>query len=257
VAGAVVLAVGVAAAVVLLTSDRAKPVSLLQAEGRLGAGGLGSPGTGRPAPGVYEYTGSGTERLSLPPLSQTEGPTLPGTVTLRGADCWVFRIDYSTHHWQTWDYCLHGTNLWEAGGQTWQLWSIGPVNATNLSSFTCAPGSMALPADATPGELWESSCTGTNTSVKGTTRTAGPYRFIGIDTIQVGRTHVRAARFLRLRTDSGAQNGTERATVWLSASNGLPLRVEQDIRITTSTPFGTSTYTQVGTFTLVSLVPHR
>ena len=38
---------------------------------------------------------------------------------------------------------------------------------------------------------------------------------------------------------------------------GLPLRVQQDIEVRSSTPFGTSTYTQVGVFTLKSLVAHR
>ena len=86
---------------------------------------------------------------------------------------------------------------------------------------------------------------------------AGPYRFIGLDTIKVGRTRVRAAHFLRLRTDSDAQHGTERSEVWFSTSTGLPLRVQQDIKVTSKTPFGTSTYTQVGVFALVSLIAHH
>ncbi len=182
---------------------------------------------------------------------------MPGTVTLLGSNCWIFRIDYSTHHWETWKYCLHRGDLWEAGGQSWQLWSVGPLNVTNLSSFVCAPRSMALPADARPGQEWESSCTGTNTSVKGQTVSAGPYRFLGLTTLVVGGTHVRAAHFLRVRKQSGAQKGTERSQEWFSVGTGLPLRLQQDIEVTTSTAFGTSTYTQLGVFTLESLVPHR
>jgi len=255
--GALLMVVAAGTTVVWLTSSRARPVTLRQAESRLGAGAGGMPGANRPAPGVYQYTGSGTETLSLPPLSQGEGPSIPGTVTLQGANCWVLRIDYSTHHWQTWQYCLHDGNLWEAGGQTWQLWSIGPLQVTNLSTFHCSAGTMALPERASPGERWTSRCTGTNTSVKGQTVTAGPYQFLGIVTISVGGTPVRAAHFLRLRTDSGAQRGTERANVWFSVATGLPLRLQQDIKVTTSTAFGTSTYTQVGVLSLVSLVPQR
>ncbi len=255
--GVLFLLAGAGVGVIWLTSNRARPVTLRQAEARLGKSGTGAPGAARPAPGVYQYTGSGTERLSLPPVSQAEGPSMPGTVTLRGSNCWVFRIDYSSHHWQTWEYCLHNGDLWEAGGQSWQLWSIGPLQVTNLSSFSCAPRSMALPANASPGERWESRCTGTNTSVKGKTVSAGPYRFIGLATISVGGTRVPAVHFLRLRTDSGAQRGTERSEVWFSARNGLLLRVQQDLKVTSPTPFGTSTYTQVGVFLLVSLVPHH
>jgi hypothetical protein len=116
---------------------------------------------------------------------------------------------------------------------------------------------MALPVDPRPAQTWSSSCTGTNTSVGGVTVSAGPYRFVRYTTVTVGRTRVPAAQFLRLRTDRGAQHGTERSEVWFALSDGLPLRVRQDIDVTTSTPFGTSTYTQVGVFSLVSLHPAR
>ena len=115
---------------------------------------------------------------------------------------------------------------------------------------------MSLPAAATPGQRWEGRCTGTNTAVKGRTLSQGPYRFVGLTTLSVGGHAVRVAEFLRLRTDTGAQHGTERAEVWLDATTGLPIRLRQDIQITTDTPFGTSTYTQSGFFTLTSLVAH-
>jgi len=257
VVGAVVLALVAGAGVVWLTSNRAVPVSLGQAESRYHGPGSAATGDSRPAPGVYRYTGSGSEKLSMPPLSQVEGPSMPGTVTLQGANCFVFRIDYSTHHWQTWRYCLHHGDLWEAGGQSWQLWSIGPLQITNLSSFTCVAGSMALPGSAEVGQAWRSSCTGTNTSVRGKTSSTGPYRFLGLTTLSVGGQSVRAAHFLRLRTDAGAQRGTERSEVWVNAGTGLPLRVDQTIKVTSPTPFGTSSYTQVGTFRLTSPVAHR
>lgn len=85
----------------------------------------------------------------------------------------------------------------------------------------------------------------------------GPHQFKGLTTMSVGSTPVQATHFLRLRTDSGAQRGTERSEVWFSTSTGLPLRVQQDIKVTSPTPFGTSTCTQVGVFVLKSLVPHR
>ncbi len=182
---------------------------------------------------------------------------MPGTVTLRGADCWSFTIDYSTHHWQAWNYCLRGGALWETGGRVWQLWAIGPVDITNLTSISCSPGTMAEPVQPSRDERWMSSCTGTSTEVKGQMTSAGPYRFEGDVTVLVGGRPVRAAHFLELRTDAGAQRGTERSEVWTRVSDGLPLRLEQDIKVTTSTPFGTSTYTQVGDFTLASLTPHR
>ena len=75
--------------------------------------------------------------------------------------------------------------------------------------------------------------------------------------MNVGGTSVQAAEFLRLRTDSGAQNGTERSEVWFDEQNGLILRLAQDIKVTSATSFGTSTYTQVGVLALASLTAHR
>jgi hypothetical protein len=255
--GAFLVLIGAGVAVIWLTPSRARSVTMQQAETRLGRGGTDPQGDPRPVPGVYRYTGSGTDTLSLPPLSQPEGPTMPGTVTLEGANCWDFRIDYSTHHWETWDYCLGQGGLRETGGRLWQLWSIGPINITNMTSITCSPGTVAVPAHALRSERWAARCTGTSTAVKGQMVSAGPYEFVGTMTMSVGGTSVRAAHFLELRTDSGAQRGTERTELWLSESNGLPLRVQQDIKVTTATPFGTSHYTQAGVFALASLVPHH
>ena len=99
-------------------------------------------------------------------------------------------------------------------------------------------------------------CTGTNTAVKGAMVSTGPYTFKGLATVSVGGRRIPAAHFLRLRTDSGAQHGTERSDVWFSRSTGLPLRLQQTIQVTSSTPFGTSTYRQVGVLSLVSMTPH-
>ena len=154
VVGGVVVAIAVAAVVVGVTADHARQVTLREAEAHSGGGAGGAATNGRPTPGVYAYTGSGTERLSLPPLSQPEGPTIPGTVSLVGADCWVLRLDYSTHHWQTWRYCQHGADLWEMGGTTWlpvparriALAAIRARRRCPLRAPSAQPGTRAAPA---------------------------------------------------------------------------------------------------------------
>lgn len=255
VVGGLVVLIGIGVTTVWLTTSHARQVTLREAEARSGSGGNAAPTAGRPEPGVYAYSGAGTEHLSLPPLSQSEGPTIPGTVTLTDPGCWVFRIDYSTHHWQTWHYCQHGADLWEVGGRSWQLWPVGPFDVTNVTTFTCKAGSMALPGSGATGQTWNSHCGGTNTSVKGTTVSTGPYTLIGTTRLSVGGAQVRVVHFHRSRTDSGAQRGTERADVWIDARTGLPVKLEQHLRVTTETTFGTSTYTQDGTLMLTSLVP--
>ena len=104
--------------VVLTLEGRARPVSISQAISRYHPDSSADPGN-HPPPGVYSYQGTGTDSLSLPPLSQAEGPTLPGTVEVQANGCWSFRIDYSTNHGQTWTYCARPTGLVETGGLVW------------------------------------------------------------------------------------------------------------------------------------------
>ncbi len=184
-------------------------VSMDQAEHQLGNQGEGTAG-GRPARGVYLYTGSGVDKLSLPPLSQAEGPTMPGTVTLQGKNCWTFRIDYSSHHWGTWRFCHDDRNdTTERGGKIWQLWAIGPLRETNLTNLTCTASTTWLPANATPGQTWQGHCRGTSTAVRGVMHSDGPYRFVRSTTIMVAGKRVRTEQFVQTRNETGAQRGTE------------------------------------------------
>ena len=255
--GAIVLLLAAGAGAVWLTTSRAVPVTMGQAESRLRPDAPPTDLGARPSPGVYHYVGSGTDRLSLPPLSQPEGPTMPGTVTLVGPDCWNLRIDYSSHHWQTWAFCVGHGALRETGGGVWQLWSIGPLRVTNLTTLACTADSVWLPDRAVPGAHWRTSCSGTSTAVHGRMTTAGSDRFVGVRRTTIGGRTVTADVFRQVRTDSGAQRGSEVSNVWLDNSTGLPLRLTEDITVVTATPFGTSTYTQRGAFHLASLTAFR
>jgi len=256
-AGVVVAVLGVVAAVgwFWLSRDTAREVSIDEARRR--AGGTTTPrrGTeGRPRPGVYEYRGGGTDSLSLPPLSQSEGPGIPGTVELLDGDCWRFRVDYSSNHWQDWKYCHRGDDLMEEGGQTWQRWLFGPVAVTTTATFRCED-TPAIPAVREPGQEWSARCKGSNTRISGEVVSAGPYRFVGEEVVDVGGERVAALHFRRSRTLTGAQDGTEVSEVWFAADDGMPLRNEREIELRTDTPVGKSTYTEKGDFRLVSLRP--
>ena len=249
----VVVALAVAGTVLWLSADRAHQVSVEQAKQQAGVLS-GVAGSGRPAPGVYRYVGSGLEKLSLPPLSQPEGPTIPVTVRLEGSNCFVFRVDYSSHHWQTWQYCRHGTDLWEVGGQQWQLWSIGPVDVISSGTMACTQ-TMAVAANPATGQAWDANCSGTNSAVSGTITSRGTYRFLGDVTLRIGGMAVRCAHYLRLRSNAGAQQGTEQSEVWFEVANGLPVRMVQQLHATTQTSFGRTTYDQSGVFTATSVRP--
>jgi hypothetical protein len=258
IAAAALLAVaGTVGALLWFTSRPAKEVSLKQAESRLPSSQATGPLGRRPSPGVYQYRGSGTDRLTLPPKSQPEGPSMPGTVTLQGQDCWTFRIDYSTHHWQSWDFCSRGAELRETGGQLWQLWPLGPISLTNSTSIICTPEVPIVPAQPTAGQTWTGHCSATSSAVKGKMEASVVYRYLGPTTVAVNGENVPSEHLLITQNDRGAQKGTESYQMWLQTGSGLLLRLDQDIKVTTVTPLGTSTYTQKGTLSLASLVAHQ
>lgn len=251
-----------------LGRNRARPVSIDEARARTttttvegsttaptsdGTGGADAP-PAVPAAGVYEYTGTGREELSLPPLSQDQGPTIPATVEHGDPGCWTIRFDYSTNHWQTWSYCLRGADLVEVGGQTWQRWMLGATAITNLTTSTCDDAPV-LPATREPDQEWVGRCTSTNEAVSGEASSEGPYRYVGEETVTVGGAEVVTARFVRERTMAGAQEGTERSEVWFAVDTGLPVRNQRDISVATDTPVGASTYTERGEFELADLDP--
>jgi hypothetical protein len=267
----VIAVVAVAAIVgigwVWLQRDTARPVTIDEARDRFdGSTSTTGPGSSsttapeehdapdRPAAGVYEYSGSGTAHLSIPPLSQDQGPTIPGTVTHLDGGCWTIRFDYSSNHWQSWTYCPDGADLVENGGESWQRWIIGAAAITNLTTATCEDAPM-LPAQREPGQSWDHRCVTTNESVSGEAVSAGPYTFVGEETLDVGGTPVQAAHFRRERTLSGAQSGTEQTDAWFATDTGMPLRNERSLRVETDTPVGHSTYTEDGSFELTSLEP--
>ncbi|HMS88961.1 MAG TPA: hypothetical protein PKE56_10980 [Acidimicrobiales bacterium] len=265
--GVALVAVVMVAGWLALGRNRARPVSIDEARARTstttssedpsGPPSTGGPGEGalvRPAAGVYEFAGSGREGLSLPPLSQDQGPTIPATVEHGDPGCWSIRFDYSTNHWQTWSYCIRDADLVEVGGLTWQRWMIGATAITNLTTSTCDDAPV-LPAVREPDQQWPARCTSTNEAVSGEAVSEGPYRYVGEETLEVGGVEVVTAHFVREREMSGAQEGTERSEVWFAVDSGLPVRNERAISVATDTPVGASTYTEDGEFRLTSLEP--
>lgn len=257
-----VVVVGVGVFVLVWNRQNARPVKVSEAIKRFHASSTSTPvsstaataPTVRPQPGVYEYTGSGTDHISTPPKTQDEGPQMPATVTWGTAGCWTFRIDYNTSHWQTWNYCWHDGQLDEEGGQSFQRWDFVVMTVETTSTFTCDPPSVTIKAKMKPGDSWQQACSGTSTSIGGVAKTAGPYRFVGTEKLTVGSRQVDANHFRQLRTMSGSQSGTQDSDVWF-ALDGLPLRNERKISVDTNSVLGTITYTENATFSLTSLTP--
>lgn len=253
----VTLVVLIAGAALWARQNRARPVSIEEARERPTSSTTSVPGDDRPEPGVYEYEGSGTDQLSLPPLTQRQGPTIPGTVELLPDDCFRFRADYSTNHWQAYEYCHRTDGLEEVRAETLQRWIVGAAAITNVSRSACDAGTMFLPTSRREGQEWPARCVVTNDTIAGETVSAGAYRFVGEQRLAVGGTSVATLHFLRLRQYSGGQRGTERIDLWIAAGTGLPIRNRRTVDVKTDTPFGTSHYEETGEYRLTSLTPVR
>lgn len=253
-----VLVVIGAVAVVLWRRSGAHEASTRDAERRFAQSSSTQPPAPkvlRPPAGVYVYRGSGTEQLSLPPKTQHQGPRMPATVTHRRDGCWTFRIDYSTAHWQTWNYCPRDGGLVELGGETFERWDFVVTKYDSTATFTCTPAAVAIRAAMRPDDEWKQTCTGTSSGTTGPATTSGPYRFVGREDVDVGGVAVPAYHFHQTRTMSGSQKGTQEAELWFAVKDGLPLRNERTVTVDTDTVVGSSTYTEHGSFALTSLVP--
>ncbi len=210
-----------------------------------------------PEPGVYQLVGEGREAISFPPVEQSDGATMPMTISDRSEGCWRVRIDYNEAHWQNWDLCRDGDTVTESTGRTWQRWDFGAAVVDNLSTFTCEPPAVFVVFDAESGTVIERSCMGISEAVSGTATSDGTVTVIGNETVPIDGEEVEAIH-LRYRNDfSGAQTGQEDLELWLSIADGLPLRGERTVTIDSDSPVGTVTYTEEGTWSLRSTVPDR
>lgn len=254
-AGLVVVALGVLV-VVALRGGGARQASMDEARKRFHASTSTQPSPPvllRPAAGVYEYEGRGREHLDKPPKSQSQGPVVPATLT-HGADgCWEFRVDYSTGHWQSWDYCSRDGTLVERGGMTYTKWDFVVFEVDNTSTFRCE--SVVIRRDMAPGDRWDQRCSGTNTAVEGTTEISGSFTLVGVEDLAIGGTKVPAYRFRQDHTIAGAQDGTSQNELWFATRDGMPLKNIRRHVVKSDSPIGKVTYTETGEFTLRSLEP--
>ena len=252
--GLVAAAAGTFISLWLDSGPHALPANVAIDRFRHQAGGGGTDG---PPAGVYRYRGSGTESLSLPPKSQTEGPEVPGTVVHRNG-CFVFRLDYSDAHWQSWTYCVRRGALESPARAGYYDWDFVAFHADDTSTFACDPPVATVPAGATAGRRALVSCTGHNDKLP-----TGPVAMRGTSTVvrtgdvRVGSLDVPAVLVAERVTLSGGQHGSNTSDTWYDVATGLPLRGNWHTKVSTPSSFGTSTLDGSGTYALESLTPTR
>ncbi len=208
-----------------------------------------------PAPGVYSYRGTGTETISVPPKSQSEGPGIPGTVVRQAGGCFEFRLDFSDFHWQSWDYCVRDGALVSPTRAGYYNWDFVAFHVDDTSTFVCRPAITTVSGHLVSGTSHGVACTG-HLSV-GPVPMRGTSTLVRSADLRVGSHVVAAVLVTEQVTFSGGQSGSNVAATWFSVATGLPLRGTWHTRVSTASPVGTSTLEARGNFTLDSVTPRR
>lgn len=258
VAGVVVVLLAGAAALVVFGGNPPEEASVDEARERFRPSDADRDGVTpfeRPAQGIYVYDGTGTEDTSFPPVEEDQGPSMPATVTWSGDDCWTFRIDYNTNHWQSWDYCATPDRLEEHGGVTFQRRDYTVLQVDSTSTFVCEPPAPIIEWEMQEGDRLAASCQGSNDVIAGETTSSGENELVGTEVVDIGGEAVDALHVRSTREITGAQEGIEHRDTWFDARTGLPLRQTHDIDVSTDTPFGGVDYHEVSEWTLTSLEP--
>lgn len=260
VAAVVVLLAGTGVFLGLWFATGAHEVSLSTADKRFrhdkgAAAGYVRPG--RPAEGVYRYTGTGTNALSLPPKTQHDGPLIPGTVTYGADGCWRLHMDFSSNHYEYSTFCLKGDELLETRRGGWYRWDFVATTVGDTAAYTCGRGEVVLPGDRVRGRRFHFSCTGSNHPLKlGKVTLSGSARFAGYGSVLVAGHSVPAVHIVEVGRFSGGQTGTDYESTWYDRGDGLPLSGSWTTDVNTPTAVGTSTLDASGRYVLDSLVPH-
>lgn len=210
-----------------------------------------------PATGVYTYASSGSEALSLLGTGQEWGDTIPATVTAVGDGCWEHRMDYSTNHWASQEFCPEGDRLMERSGVVFQRFDFVAVTVDEETVFRCEPPTATIDLGASPGDSWPSRCDGTSAQRGTTTISAGQNEFIGEETVVVEGEDIAALHYRLDREITGDQQGTNRVESWFHASTGLLLKGTREVEVASPSPIGDIVYTESGTFELTSLSPQH
>jgi hypothetical protein len=249
-------AIGVGVIVVLWTGSGARELPLSVAVNHFRPGSVAHDGAMRPAQGVYRYSGTGSEHLSVPPKSQSEGPVMPGTVTYVAHGCWMFRLDYNDRHWQQNKYCPHGAALLEPVQAAWYNWDFVVFSEQDTGTFKCGSTTDAVPAERRPGTRVAFHCVGHNDHLAtGAVQLTGWVEYLGSGQVVIHGTPVNAIHVGQVSRLSGGQRGENNADTWYDTVTGLPLEGSWTSSVETPTPIGTSTLTASGTFKLTDLRP--
>ena len=214
-----------------------------------GPEGTARPTAVRPAGGVYVFSASGSERVSLGPASDTRpyGATVTATVRNDG-NCWTFRQALFAEHSETTRYCLDGDGSLHATGHS-KTQRIGPITAQ--AEMSCSPD-LVLGGSPASSLSWQSNCNMATTTPLFTAsiRQNGTIADLGAESVDVGGSAV-TARHVRIRRDvSGDMTGFWHEDLWFASGDNTIVRIERNAELR-----GPASFSENATIVLTSMTP--
>jgi hypothetical protein len=189
-----------------------------------------------PSEGVHDYVTTGRDALDgFIKTSNDYGPRASASVVHRGESCFALTFDIRSGYEETMEFCRRGSDVvQESGVRSQVFFGIGAT-----TTQTCSPGDVYLSAAPSAGNEWTHTCNGKNKDGKSGDSeftTAGPYRFVGAETLAVDGRDTSVMHYHDERTVSGSQTGTNVADWYFAETDGLLVRLTRDISIEYKAP---------------------
>jgi hypothetical protein len=201
------------------TSD---PVTDREALSTFNAAPRGSVPAGGPAPGVYRYRATGSERGGAGPLSiSRDTPAEARLVVTSSGSGWEAELSYSRQHIEGARYELRDGAIRVTSRRT----KVTFAGFGQDDRRTVDPPSVFLPAGAAPGTQWTEVFHTGDISVSTRNRVLRTEHVTvdgkGLDTLVVESRS----------TTNGVHPGTRTETLWWAPALGLPVRWDVDMDI--------------------------
>lgn len=208
--------------VLRLVAGSSDPVSDRDALAMFAAAAGGTVPNGGPAPGVYRYRATGSERggTGLLAISRKVPAEARLVVTPNGVG-WEAELSYSRQHIEGARYTLHDGAI----QVTWRRTKVTFAGFGRDDRRSAEPPSVFLPAHAAVGTKWSEAYRTGDILVRSDNRVL---RAAGVE---LDGKRVDALVLESRSTTSGAHPGTRIETDWWAPSLGLPIRWDVDTDI--------------------------
>lgn len=204
------------------------------------------PASRWPDEGVYPFATEGGGETDALGGARHDYPEQVPLIVRRGGCGYTVRWQPLDERWDEWEFCADGTARPMARITTYHEF----FQRGQRQDFDCGRVEMS-PAAYEPGDTLTWTCRSGNGEVDSTTTV------VGIETLDIGGTPVRAVHHRHDVVFSGANEGSQVFEWWLEMETGLPVRLVRDLEVTSQSPFGKVNYSERFTSQAVTLTPRR